>query len=517
MYTERFGFNEFPFNLTSDPRFFYANRAYQEAYLGLRLGIKLRKGLIVVTGESGIGKTNLIKMVQARCEANVHTAVISSCGSDFAELLRLTMSAVGLKEIPLHRHALMQELKSYLIKQLEQDQTVTMVIDEAQNLDFQTLTELASISDLQAADQNLLQIILVGRPELATNLQHPALSFIRKRVALWYEVRPLRIDEVGSYIDHRLARAGNQGKELFEPDAVRQIAVYSRGIPGLINIICDNALFCAHTADQNNVTAQMIRKVAHTLRLHETSLLESGNDPQLMEKDLEVCDSGVSARTRRDEEQFCLEEWMIGLESKPDRERWGRASPGLRISTLAAILVLAVIVVILYTKQRQIPATKPYDPIATPEQTGHRVGIDVPNGVVDKKSVQDTTSIHPVTLAGVPKAQKTVQFGAAVVYLHTSARNDRSVLEEISDVLRVKGYTVADTRLTRGRTQGDVRFFFLQDRRNAETVRSVVQSELGRRGYPIALKLLERDGRKFEFAAPGKIEVWLPPLPNSRS
>jgi type II secretory pathway predicted ATPase ExeA len=515
MYTERFGFRELPFNLTSDPRFFYANSAYQKAYHGLHRGIKLRKGLIVLTGESGTGKTNLIKMVQARCGVNVHTAVISSSGNDFAELLRLTMVAFGLKEIPWDGHALMQELKSYLIKQLEQDQILAMVIDEAQNLDFQTLNELASISELQAADQNLFQIVLVGRPELATKLQAPAFSSIRKRVALWCELGPLRIDEVGSYIDHRLARAGNHGKELFEPDAVRQIAVYSRGIPALINIICDNALFCAHTADQNIVTAQVICKVADNLRLHESSLLESGNDPQPAEKDLGVCDSGLSARTRRHEEQFCLEEWMIGLQSKPDRE-WRGPSPGLGISTLSAILVLAVSVVMLYTKQRQIPATKPYDPIATPEQASQQVGVDVPDEVADKKSVQDNTLIHPMTSAGLPKAQKIVQF-EAVVYLHTSARNDRSVLEEISDALRVKGYSVADTRITGGRTQGDVRFFFLQDRRNAETVRSVVQSELGRRGYPIALKLLERDARKFEFAAPGKIEVWLPPLPNSRS
>src|SRR5918999_688660 len=147
MYTERFGFREFPFNLTSDSRFFYANRAYQEAYLGLRWGIKLRKGLLVLTGESGTGKTNLIKMVEDRFESNIQMEVVSSSGRDFADLLRLTMRAFGLKENPLDRNAVIQDLKSYLVRQLDQNHIVVLAIDEAQDLDLQTLNELASISE----------------------------------------------------------------------------------------------------------------------------------------------------------------------------------------------------------------------------------------------------------------------------------------------------------------------------------------------------------------------------------
>ena len=104
---------------------------------------------------------------------------------------------------------------------------------------------------------------------------------------------------------------------------------------------------------------------------------------------------------------------------------------------------------------------------------------------------------------------------AAKVFLHTSKEGDRSILEEIGDALRVKGYTIPETRLSSSRTQGDVRFFFSQDRRDAESVKSIVESELGRLGYRISLDVLERDGKKFQFAAPSKIEVWIPPLPES--
>jgi general secretion pathway protein A len=235
MYSKWFGFREFLFNISCDSRFVYANRAYQEYYIDLRYGIKLRKGLIVLTGETGTGKTTLIEMVQDRCESNIHMAVLSSCGRDIAELLRLTMQAFDLKDLPLDRHAMIQRFKAYLIDQLKHGHIVAMAIDEAQDLDLQTLNELESISELQSADQNLCQIVLAGRPELTTKLESPALWSLRKRVAVWREVGPLKPDEIGAYIEHRLVVAGYQGKGLFEPDAVEQIATYSTGIPSLIN------------------------------------------------------------------------------------------------------------------------------------------------------------------------------------------------------------------------------------------------------------------------------------------
>jgi type II secretory pathway predicted ATPase ExeA len=507
MYTKWFGFREFPFNVSCDSRFFYANRAYQESYIDLRYGIKLRKGLIVLTGETGTGKSTLIEMVQDRCESNIHMAVVSNCGRDIAELLRLTMQAFGLKDLPLDRHAMIPRFKAYLTDQLKHGHIVAMAIDEAQDLDLQTLNELESISELQSADQNLCQIVLAGRPELTTKLESPALWSLRKRVAVWREVGPLKPDEIGAYIEHRLVVAGYQGKGLFEPDAVEQIAVYSSGIPGLINVICDNACLFAYNTEGNTITSGTIRKVCDHLHLREECSL-SGSVSRPTEKD-SVCQSGASD-SRDGEGQFCLEERMVGLESKRYEKRRGSASPILRISIATAILFLAVTMVMFHTRQDEIPATKHYAGVPIRQEGNQQTGKDVPDEVVEKKSADDESPLRPVTSLDVLAAQKELRL-EAVIYLHTSENNDRSVLKEIGDALRTKGYTVADTRLTRGRTQGDVRFFFLQDRANAERIKFVVESELVRRGYPIALQLLERDGRKFQFAAPGKIEVWLPP------
>jgi general secretion pathway protein A len=317
MYIKWFGLREFPFNLSCNPRFIYANRTYQESYTDLRYGIKFRKGLIVLTGESGTGKTSLIKMVQDRFESNIHMAVVSGgFGRDFAGLLRLTMQAFGLKEIPADRQAMIQAFKAYLSDQLKQGHIVAVAIDEAQDLDLQTLNELECISELQSADQRLCQIVLVGRPELTTKLNNPELWSLRKRVAVWRELGPLKPDEIDAYIEHRLVVAAYQGKGLFEPDAVEQIAVYSGGIPGLINVICDNACLFAYKAQENTITAGTICKVCDHLRLRgECS--QSEKESPLSDKQSEARKLGGGGRTDGEEQLYLKER----IESKRDEKR----------------------------------------------------------------------------------------------------------------------------------------------------------------------------------------------------
>jgi general secretion pathway protein A len=317
MYIKWFGLREFPFNLSCNPRFIYATRTYQESYTDLRYGIKLRKGLIVLTGESGTGKTSLIKMVQDRFESTIHMAVVSGgFGRDFAGLLRLTMQAFGLKEIPADRQAKIQRFKAYLIDQLKQGHIVAVAIDEAQELDLQRLNELKSIAELQSADQNLCQIVLAGQPELTTKLNSPGLRSFRKRVAVWREIGPLKPDEIGAYIENRLVVAAYQGKGLFEPDAVEQIAVYSGGIPRLINVICDNACLFAYKAEENTITAGTIRKVCDHLRLTgECSPSEKESPP--LDKQSEARKLGRGGRTDGEEQLYLKER----IESKRDEKR----------------------------------------------------------------------------------------------------------------------------------------------------------------------------------------------------
>jgi hypothetical protein len=183
-------------------------------------------------------------------------------------------------------------------------------------LDLQRLNELKSIAKLQSADQNLCQIVLAGQPELTTKLNSPGLRSLRKRVAVWREIGPLKPDEIGAYIENRLVVAAYQGKGLFEPDAVEQIAVYSGGIPGLINVICDNACLFAYKAQENTITAGTIRKVCDHLHLTgECSPSEKESPP--LDKQSEARKLGRGGRTDGEEQLYLKER----IESKRDEKR----------------------------------------------------------------------------------------------------------------------------------------------------------------------------------------------------
>ena len=271
MYNEHFGLNESPFNVTSDPRFFYSNRLYQEAFTGVRWGIKLRQGLIVMTGESGTGKTTLLKMVKEKFESSTPAALVLGPYPDFSAVLQLMLIEFGLPKPPGGQFTMMRQLRSYLTEELQKNQIVSVLFDEAQEMDVRTLKELELLLDLEADDEKLLQVVLVGSPELVTKLADPELRSIKQRVALWCRLAPLQSCEVAAYIDHRVMRAGQGGKNLFAPDAVEQIARSSRGIPRLINIICDTALLAAYRAGQKSISPEMIQKISHNLRLTEES------------------------------------------------------------------------------------------------------------------------------------------------------------------------------------------------------------------------------------------------------
>jgi general secretion pathway protein A len=215
MYNEHFGFNESPFNVTSDPRFFYSNRLYQEAFTGLRWGIKLRQGLIVMTGEPGTGKTTLLKMVTEKFESSTRAALVLGPYPDFSAVLQLMLIEFGLPKPPGGQFTMMRQLRSYLTEELQKNQIVSVLFDEAQEMDVRTLKELELLLDLEADDEKLLQVVLVGSPELETKLADPELRSIKQRVALWCRVAPLKSGEVARYIDHRVMRAGQECKNPF--------------------------------------------------------------------------------------------------------------------------------------------------------------------------------------------------------------------------------------------------------------------------------------------------------------
>jgi general secretion pathway protein A len=267
MYNRYFGFLESPFSVTPDPRFFYTNPVNSEAYATLRYGIEAKKGFIVITGEVGTGKTTLLRKLLRGLENTVHSVFIFNTYLSFPELLQVALQDLGLTPKDASKLTMLQQLNEYLITQLKQGHTVAALIDEAQNLSADVLEDLRLLSNLETDREKLLQIVLVGQPELEVKLDQPGLRQLKQRVAVQCRLNPLKDEEVGPYIDFRLRAAGYEGKGLFHREAVKQVALYSKGIPRLMNIICDNALVTAYAESKKIVSADMIKDVARDLRI----------------------------------------------------------------------------------------------------------------------------------------------------------------------------------------------------------------------------------------------------------
>lgn len=263
-----FGFRETPFGVTPDPRFFYSNPLYKEGLASLVYGIKGKKGFMLLTGEVGTGKTILLRKLMRHLEATVQFVFISSSHLTSYGLVELMVEDLGLANNEKNRLEMIHELNEYLIKQLKKKRTVALLIDEAQNLSEEALEGLCGLLNLETDEEKLLQIVLVGQPELAAKLRKSSLRRIKQRIAIHYRLHSLQaIDEVEDYIRHRLQVVGYEGPEIFAKEAIEAIWYYSAGTPRLINIICDNTLAMACETSKKKVSAYMVMKVAGGLEL----------------------------------------------------------------------------------------------------------------------------------------------------------------------------------------------------------------------------------------------------------
>jgi len=267
MYKEYFGFREKPFNVTPDPRFFYTNSAYQEVYASLLYGIRERKGFITLAGEVGTGKTTLLRRLMSNLQEPVHFVFFYNTTLTFDELLSFACEDFGLEVAGkgcLHK---IEALNAFLLELLQKDGTGVLLIDEAQNLDDAVLENLRLLSNLETSSEKLLQIVLVGQPELEQKLAQPKLRQLKQRVAIHCQLDCLKEREVGPFIYHRLRLVGCERHDLFTAEAIQRIVWYSKGVPRLINIICDNALLVAYSTDQQQVSVAIIEEVAQDLHL----------------------------------------------------------------------------------------------------------------------------------------------------------------------------------------------------------------------------------------------------------
>ena len=267
MYKQFYSLKENPFNITSDPFFFFASSRHQEAFDHLQYGIESRKGIIVVTGEIGTGKTTLCRILLNRLNDKIKTALILNPSFSDLQLLQLIARDLGIDCTKGNKLDFVWAITRFLIDQSSRGNNVAVIIDECQNLNVRQLEQIRLLSNLETEKEKLLQIILVGQPELLKKLQDHGLRQLNQRVAVRHHILPLDKNEVAGYINHRLKTAQADPKLEFAPDAVEMIYSYSGGTPRLINILCDRALLSGFVNNTFTITTDVIRNSAREVLL----------------------------------------------------------------------------------------------------------------------------------------------------------------------------------------------------------------------------------------------------------
>jgi general secretion pathway protein A len=262
MYNDFYRLKESPFNITSDPDFFFSSSRHQEAFEHLLYGISSRKGIIVVTGEIGTGKTTLCRTLLNRLDKSIKTALILNPDFSDLQLLQMIINDLGIRYTKKTKLDLVGAISLFLVDESAKGHNVAVIIDECQNLNVRQLEQIRLLSNLETEKEKLLQIILVGQPELGEKLKNPALRQLTQRVTVRYHILPLQKQEVNDYINHRLKVAGADAKLEFTPQAIDSIFAVSRGIPRLINILCDRALLAGFARNTFSIDHALIQESA---------------------------------------------------------------------------------------------------------------------------------------------------------------------------------------------------------------------------------------------------------------
>ncbi|MBD3379256.1 MAG: AAA family ATPase [Candidatus Omnitrophica bacterium] len=258
MYLDFYKLKENPFNVTSDPGFLFLSHTHREALDHLIYGIENRKGFIEITGEIGAGKTTLCRALMNRFDGSTRTSLILNPALPEKQLLEAIIEDFGITPLRSGKAALIKSLNSFLLEQLSAGNNAVLIIDEAQNLKHSTLEAIRMLSNLETEKEKLLQIILVGQPDLETKLRSPKLAQLRQRVAVRSHVRALDRDEVDGYIEHRISVAGPESELFFSPEAISSIFEFSGGIPRLINIVCDKALLVGYVREAFQINGDIL-------------------------------------------------------------------------------------------------------------------------------------------------------------------------------------------------------------------------------------------------------------------
>jgi general secretion pathway protein A len=270
MYRHFYGFREKPFEITPDPKFVYLSEKHQEALAYLQYAVKEGKGFSVITGEAGTGKTTLVHMLLSKLDVNIRTSYVFNPILDPADFLNYVCDDLGIESDGIRtRGQSLAALHKFLMQCFSQNEKVFLIIDEAQTMEPKLLQTVRLLTNLETSKNKLLHVILLGQPELNNILASPEFRPLKQRITVRYHLDALNFNETKEYILFRLKKAGGRNITMFDGGAVNEIYRYSKGIPRLINIVCDNALLTGFSKDQNRIGKSIIRDVIADLESPE--------------------------------------------------------------------------------------------------------------------------------------------------------------------------------------------------------------------------------------------------------
>ena len=267
MYREHFGLLRPPFEMTPDPSFLYLGSTHREGLAMLVYAVRSRKGFVVLTGEVGTGKTTLLHALLSQLEGDSPSAFIFNPKLEPLDFFHMLFDEFGIEKSCRTKAEYLLELNHFLIECLKEDRTALLIIDEAQNLSREMLEEVRLLSNLETPTSKLLQIMLVGQPELSDMLDRPDLRQLRQRIVLRHELRPFDAEELERYVEERLRLAGYTGKGVFDRSARKRLVAVTEGVPRLVNVVCDGALLAGFARGDQTISGNVIDDVARDLHL----------------------------------------------------------------------------------------------------------------------------------------------------------------------------------------------------------------------------------------------------------